>query len=175
MANSVLEILQTITPYFGFITSVLFYICPISLIYLLHNKMVTIQNSSCLGIIGSLINCTLWFTWGLASYVVGPKINFEPLDFCNLIGAILSLIYLTIYCYHYTKGFNWYLLFYLFSLYDITFEIVYFEIELLQGDSKLYDLKNTIISWIASVFNIIMYITPGINMVFNYFILLCCR
>lgn len=163
MVNKAIQILQTITPYFGFVTSVLFYICPIFLIYLLQTKQQKIENSSCLGIIASLINCTLWFTWGFAPYVMQKKDYFEMLDFCNLIGGVLSLIFLSIYCYHYTKGYNVYLLFYLFSLFDITFEIVYFEIEFSKGDS--FKTKEKIISWIAAVFNIIMYITPGVNIV----------
>lgn len=149
--------MSDILGYISFVASLIFYLSPSLLLFQLISQKVKIQETSFFAISCALSNGILW---SIIRYLTGDK-NF---DWCNLIGSILCFFYLIIYLYYYSKGNTIKYILYLFTLVDLIFECCFIEHDII----KQSDGGETLVKIIASIFNVLMYITPGFY-IFRFF------
>lgn len=153
------EILVTIFGYCGFATAILFFLAPGAVIYGLNKGSIKIKSISGLSIISCYFNCALW-TFSSAVLNGNDPGDLQYLGLCNYSGMLICFIWIVIYLYHFTSKKILKFVVYTFTIIDITIEllIVYFISK--KNESKTI---NTIMTNIATVFNILMYLNPGLN------------
>lgn len=153
------NLLTTIFGYCGFTTAILFFLAPGTVIYGLNKGSVQINSISGLSIISCYFNCAIW-TFSSAILRENDKDALQYLGYCNYSGMLISFIWTVIYLYHFTSKKILKFVVYTFTIVDITIEalIVYF-ISKANGSETI----NTIMTYIATVFNILMYLNPGLN------------
>ena len=147
---------------FTYISSILFSFSQSYIIYTVKKKgNIGLKNTSCFSIICCLIYELIWFT----NYKY--KKENDNICWCYLIGACFSFIWIVFYLFYYSKENKdpkkkiLYLVLYLFTIADIVAEVCYIEYDLVDNQ------KETLGKIIACIFNVLMYITPGLN-IFNF-------
>ena len=139
----------------AFISSILFSLSQATLIHICQKSQIYGTNfTSPFSIISCLAYEVIWLEFYL-------KNEDNNICWCYLSGACLSYIWIVIYFIYYSKKNEksrlWFIFLYIFTITDIVVEICYIENDLLENN------KNTTIRMIASFFNILMYISPGLN------------
>lgn len=142
--------------YVGFLCTAIFYSSPCSLIYELVYKGAKVENTSFFVIIWGLIHAILWFTFGI---VTGNELEI----WSNFIGSLLCLIWLVIYLYFYANKNTIRYSLYVFTLIDVIFEIGFIEYDFLVSESFSFETKDISLRTFASVLNVMMFFTPGLN------------
>lgn len=142
--------------YIGFVTTAFFYTSPCTLIYDLIYTDTPVEMTSFFVIVIALIHSILWFTFGLVNY-------YELEIWSNFIGTVLCLIWLIIYLYFYSKkNLIKYSIFVFFAI-DVVFEIGIIEYDFLTSDKYSNRYKENILRVFASIVNVLMFFTPGLN------------
>ena len=156
--------MSDIVSVFAFISTIFFSISQIYIIYLVkRNLKEGLKMTSSFSILSCLIYQLVWFIY----YKIKEDKN---ICWCYFVGVIFSFIWISIYLYFYSKEMqnkNLYFFLYIFMISDLIFEIWFIERDILNYDESSKARKN-IVKIISNVFNVLMYITPGINL-FKFF------
>lgn len=142
--------------YVGFLFTAVFYSSPCSLIYQLLYKKTKVEHTSLFILVCGLVHAILWFTFGI---VTGNELEI----WSNFIGSLLCLIWLVIYLYFYANKNTIRYTLYVFTLIDVIFEIGFIEYDFLVSESLTYETKDIVLRSLASVLNVLMFFTPGMN------------
>ena len=149
---------------FAFISTIIFSISQIYIIYLVkRNLKEGLKMTSSFSILSCLFSQLIWYVY----YERKDKITIR---WCYLVGAIFSFIWMSSYLFFYSKEMknkNLYLFLYIFTILDLIFEITFIEIDTLNKNNHNETRKKTV-NILASIFNVLMYITPGAN-IFKFF------
>lgn len=145
---------------FASITTILFSIIQGDIIYTVKkNKSIGIKNTSSFSITSNLINQFMLFLY----FYIFKK---DFLVWFLLTGVIISFLWDATYLYYYYKDNKkakfYHFIMYLFAISDLIFEIWLIENDLLTVEKDL-DIKKIHIIAVNSIFNILMYINPGLN------------
>ena len=144
------------------ISNLLFYISPYSIFLLLFFKKMELENISSFTILCALIRATLCFTFENQN-----EDNF--LSFCYVICVILCFFWFVIYLFLYKeakKNKSKYII-YISTIGNIIFELFFIENDIISSSNKNEDTfdKKKMIEYTATIFEILMYISPGLNFV----------
>lgn len=165
--------------FFGFITSILFFLSPIIEIVLLFLGRRQIDHLSFLPILCMFANCALWFLSSLTLLLRNdPNASVNPLDYCNLVGGCFCLIWGVIIIYKKDSNTVRFLVSIILFL-GVTVGVLVAEYYMIYKDSTQQTCE-IIIRWVASICNVLMYFSPGLNAVklikdkdFNYISIEC--
>ena len=146
---------------FASITTILFSIIQGDIIYTVKkNQSIGIKNTSSFSITSCLINHFMLFLY----YFIFQK---DFLVWFLLTGVIISFLWDGTYLYYYYKDNKkakfYHFIMYLFAISDLIFEIWLIEYDLLNEEKEDIDIKKIHIIAVNSIFNILMYINPGLN------------
>lgn len=148
----------------AFISTIFFSISQIYILYLVkRNVKKGIKMTSSFSILSCLIYQVIWFFY----YKIKEDKNIQ---WCYFVGIIFSYIWMSIYLFFYSKEMqnkNIYIFLYIFIISDLIFEIWFIEKDILENDENIKRRKN-LIRIISCFFNVLMYITPGLNL-FKFF------
>ena len=145
---------------FGFITSVIYYLSPIQFLYNLNQKLLDEYYVSYFSLGCLYFNGLFFFFYSVA---MKEEKKIVPMEFCNLIGALVCFIYTFYYIkaiYEGIKRIIYFLLFILGSFIAIILEL--FIINLCINYN--YTLLKSIFFYFLSIFNIMMYFPIGFNL-----------
>ena len=150
---NVFDTISTISSWIGTITAVIFYIAPGFIIYGLYLKKLPVEAVSGVAIISCFFNCYIW--------VISVE-YYEAIVWCNFIGALFCFIWSVMYFYYATRPTKNNFLYgvYLFTILDVSIELLLLYWFTGQGQGEE---KQPIVKYIAVLFNIFMYLTPGVN------------
>ena len=81
----------------GFITQLLYILTPIAFVIQLKNGVLRYERVSIFGLLS--LYCTAFIYFWTSIYKIKEGADIDPLDFCNLVGFYLGLVYLLIYIY----------------------------------------------------------------------------
>ena len=162
--------LLDILDYICFFSAIIYTLVPAIFLYILQLKLFNEESLSILGILFMYCNAFLYFVQSACN---SNKI--EVMDFCNLAGAYLSLIYLFLYLKHLfykTEKQKFFIFMTIIILAStLAFCIEYFT----RDDNNAFK----IIEWVGVLFNILEYLPIGFNLFYllknkisNTFILL---
>lgn len=84
--------------FLGFVTSLLYNLTPIAFMFQLKHGVLKHERISIIAFISIYCNCFVYFL--LSAFHTKPNQKIEPIDFCNLVGAYLGLVYIIFYTYH---------------------------------------------------------------------------
>ena len=146
---------------FAFVSSILFSLSQSYIIYnIKKNKGIVLKNTSSFSIISCLIYQLIWFIY--------YKRESKNICWCYFVGIIFSFSWISIYLFYYSKENqerkNLYFFIYIFIILDLIFEIWFIETDILNSNKEIL-LRNNVVKIFASIFNILMYNTPGLNIV----------
>ena len=144
---------------FAFTSSIIFSLSQSYIVYnIKRNKRIALKNISSLSIISCLIYQLMWFI-----FYSEERSNIR---WCYFVGIIFSFSWLSIYLFYYSKENqkrnNIYFLIYIFIILDLIFEIWFIENDILNNKNENLISKN-VVKILSSIFNILMYNTPGLN------------
>ncbi len=137
--------------------SLLYYFFPpFQFIIQLNQKILNKEYISCFSLFALFLNGTLFFIYSVKT---GANDNFDYIEFCNLIGALLSFIFITCYYYNIYEGekIKIFLSIFTFTLGSILLILICF--------IQKNDIVKDIIFYFANIANIIMYISIGFNVI----------
>ena len=148
------------------ITTILFSIIQGDIIYTVKKRQnIGIKNTSSFSITSCLINQFMLFL-----YLFNLKNDF--LAWFLFTGVIISFIWDGTYLYYYYKDNKkakyYHLIMYIFAIADLIFEIWLIENDLLTDNSD-EEIKRNHIKVVNSIFDVLMYINPGLN-IFKFLI-----
>lgn len=159
--------------FFGFLSSVLLSLTPIIQIIALISKQINIEIVNLFPLICLYANCGLFFFQQLIIIIQKKSESGQSLpilQYCNLIGFCLSLVWCIIIIYY--QNIKSKLHFWLYVLLLIVATVIGITVEFLMKELSFY---KTFINIIASIFNVLMYLSCGLNTVnlfrtknFNY-------
>lgn len=99
---------EDILHFFCFITQVLYNLIPITFIYQLFYGVIKRERASVIGLTFLYLNGFIYFWTSIFHYNYNDDFSkTNPLDFCNLIGFFLGLIYFIVYHYFFYFHKNW--------------------------------------------------------------------
>lgn len=131
----------------GSTLALFFFLTPGVLMYSLHKRTVEPSKVPYVIMMANIMNCVLWFAYGL-------QIKNLSVWLCNMVGGILNLIWISIFwCYFFQKlAQQFFTIVGTFIFTGAVFAIFYYaiNIEIVSGIT-------------ACVFNVIMYAAPGQN------------
>jgi hypothetical protein len=145
---------------FSFITSVIYYFSPIQFIYNLNQKLLDEYYVSYFSLGCLYFNGLFFFFYSVA---MKEEKKIVPMEFCNLIGALICFIYTFYYIkaiYEGIKRIIYFLLFILGSFIAIFLELVIINL----CRKKNHTLLKRIFFYFLSIFNIMMYFPIGFNL-----------
>ena len=149
--------------FFGFFSQILYNLVPIAFLYQLKNGVLKKERLSIVGILCLYGNAFIYF-W-LSLFHKKEDADIDPLDFCNLAGGYLGLIYLIIYIYYLyfkkNKKFGLILWFILIAVSGSVFLWIMYTVDE-DDDNKWVD----VFDWIGVIFNVLENLPLGFNMVF---------
>lgn len=156
----------------GFLSSVLLSITPAIQIFALVSKKINVDIINLFPLICLYTNCGLFFFQQLLLILNNTEQSstLPILNYCNLIGFCFSLIWCIIVIYY--KNIKNKMYFYIYVLLFIVATALAVAIEYLMKGLSMYQ---TFFNIIASIFNVLMYLSSGFNTVnlfrmknFNY-------
>jgi uncharacterized protein with PQ loop repeat len=157
------NIIATILAICGCVTGGIFFIAHGLIVYKLYKDAKTITQTSAMGMFTTYLGSLLWMTT-IILLKFGSKLFevYQIFFFYNLFGVFFNFCWNIIYVYYFTLGKGKYVrIVYYIALINITFEAIYFIYDGLKDKTNSF----TIGGWIAGAFNILMYITPGFNII----------
>jgi amino acid permease len=146
----------------GFITSILYNLIPMAFLYQLKHKVIKLERVSIISLLSLYCNGQLYFFVSLFHGQADNKV--KPMDYCNLVGFLLGLIYVSIYLYiiYYEENAK---KFYLFMLLIIgcsgAFIILVWQVIKAENNFWIYFLK-----YLGVLFNILENLPLGFNIIF---------
>ena len=165
--------------FFGFFTSILFFLSPVIQIVLLFLGRRLIDHLSFLPILCMFANCALWFLSSLTLLLRNdPTASVDPLDYCNLVGGCFCLIWGVIIIYKKNSN-RIHFLISIILFFGVTVGVLVSEYYMIYSDSTKKTCE-IIVRWVASTCNVLMYFSPGLNVLklikekdFNYIAIEC--
>lgn len=145
----------------GFFTQILYILTPITFIIQLKSGVIKEERVSIFALLSLYCNAYIYFFTSLYKIKEGADIN--PLDFCNLAGAYLGLVYLLIYIYfvHFLskkiKGLIYMGILIVSSI--IVWIIIKFTVE--EGNAA-----DKIFNWLGVIFNVTEYFPMGFDIIY---------
>jgi uncharacterized protein with PQ loop repeat len=140
-----------------FVISLIYYFFPpFQFIIQLNQKILNKEYISCFSLFALFLNGTLFFIYSVKK---GLNKNFDYIEFCNLIGALLSFIFITCYYYNIYEGekLKIFLSIFTFTLGSILLILICY--------IQKKKIVNEIIFYFANIANVIMYISMGFNVI----------
>ena len=148
--------------FFGFITQILYSFVPILFIIQLKNNMLKKERLSCIALISLYANAFIYF-W-VSIYRISEDGEIDSLDFANMTGWYLGLIYVIIYFYYYFFKENKLKFFIYISVLVLVslgvFLIICFTIK------PEDNIARKIFNWLGIIFNILENLPMGFNIVY---------
>lgn len=144
----------------GFITQILYILTPIAFVIQLKNGVLKHERVSIFGLLSLYCNAFIYF-W--TSIKKRETSDIDPLDFSNMAGFYLGLIYLLFYIYivHFKKNKKFGLIYIGILVLGsvIVFLIIYFTVE----KENVWD---KIFNWLGVIFNVTEYFPLGFSIIF---------
>lgn len=144
----------------GFITQIFYILTPITFALQLKNKVLNYERVSIFGLLSLYCNAFIYF-W--TSIYKRESSKIDPLDFCNLAGFYLGLVYLLIYLYFIHFKINKKLgLIYIAILIVgsvIVWVIIFCTVEKDNPADKIF-------SWFGVIFNVLEYLPLGFDIIY---------
>ena len=149
--------------FFGFFSQILYNLVPIAFLYQLKNGVLKRERLSIVGILCLYGNAFIYF-W-LSLFHKKEDSDIDPLDFCNLAGGYLGLIYVIIYIYYLyfkkNKKFGLILWFMVIVVSGSVFLWIMSTVDE-DDDNKWVD----VFDWIGVIFNVLENLPLGFSMAF---------
>ena len=145
----------------GFITQLLYILTPIAFVIQLKNGVLRYERVSIFGLLS--LYCTAFIYFWTSIYKIKEGADIDPLDFCNLVGFYLGLVYLLIYIYfiylkdNKKKGILYMSILIVASL--IVWIIIKFTV-------KKDNVGDRIFSWLGVIFNVAEYFPLGFSIIY---------
>ena len=154
--------LQTLLGVLSFACSIFFYLSPISLLYQIIKNKQKIESTSCFVVFCMLFNGTVWFFYCVYSELEEGDFNY--LKWCNFGGMVLSFLVLLVYLFlEYGESVGMYMI-YIFNVCNLIFEVYWLTYDYINNKKFSKEFVCKVIRNIASVFNVAMYVTPGLKL-----------
>lgn len=144
------EIFLVLVEILGGVTGIIFYFSPVVVIYGLVSGVIDIKRVSGLSFIACFYNCVIWSADG--------KLSSNAISFVNYLGGLFSYIWSVIYLFYYSSENKLKRMVYIFTLTDVAIEFILFVQYSNNKDEVEYFLN-----YFAAIFNIFMYLSPGLN------------
>ena len=146
---------------FGFFTQILYLLTPIAFIIQLKNRVLHEERVSIFCLLSMYSNAFIYF-W-TSAYKVDVGADIKPMDFCNLAGFYLGLIYLILYIYFvYYKSSKKKFIIVLVAIVVVSvaiFLIIKFTI-------KKGNIVDIIFNWFGVIFNVLEYFPIGFSVIY---------
>lgn len=153
--------IETIFGLIGIGTGAFFYIVPVFTIYNLKKGTVDVEETSGMRMFSSFICSFLW----IVPSILKEEIRNNYFFYCNCLGALLNFCWTILYLYYFTKNNKFRYSIYIIAVIDIIIEISLFEWDLHRHIMNDQDKLILNCKWVAAGFNIMMYFTPGLNVI----------
>lgn len=153
--------IETIFGLIGIGTGAFFYIVPVFTIYNLKKGTVDVAETSGMRMFSSFICSFLW----IVPSILKEEIRNNYFFYCNCLGALLNFCWTILYLYYFTKNNKFRYSIYIIAVIDIIIEISLFEWDLHRHIMNDQDKLILNCKWVAAGFNIMMYFTPGLNVI----------
>ena len=147
---------------FGFFTQILYNLTPILFVIQLKSGVIKHERTSIFGLLSLYCNAAVYFFTSMENKV---KEDIQPIDYANLTGTYLGLVYLIIYIYYIhfkkdkMKGIIYIAIIVLSSV--VVFIIIHFTVE--EGN-----ISDKIFKWIGVVFNVTEYFPLGFSIIYIF-------
>ena len=148
--------LLKILDYICFFSAIIYTLVPAIFLYILQLKLFNEDSLSILGILFMYSNAFIYFVLSACN-----SKEIQVMDFCNLAGAYLSLIYLFLYLKHLFYKTEKQKIFIFMSIIILT-SVLVFLVEYFTKKEKSIKL----IEWIGVIFNILEYLPIGFNLLY---------
>ena len=149
----------------GIITGTIFYITPLFVIYNLNKGRINVDKTSGMGMFFSLISSLLWMMPIILEKSPQNGIHSYLFFFiCNCLGCLLNFCWTILYLYYFTKNNNFRYFIYIIAVVDVIAEIAFIESDQMNNFKDKATLIK-IYKYIAASFNIMMYFSPGLNII----------
>ena len=145
-----------ILDYICFFSGIIYTLVPAIFLYILQLKLFNEESPSILGILFMYSNAFIYFVLSACD-----SKEIQVMDFCNLAGAYLSLIYLFLYLKHLFYKTEKQKIFIFMSIIILT-SVLVFLVEYFTKKEKSIKL----IEWIGVIFNILEYLPIGFNLLY---------
>ena len=139
-----------------FFSAIIYTLVPAIFLYILQLKLFNEDSLSILGILFMYSNAFIYFVLSACN-----SKEIQVMDFCNLAGAYLSLIYLFLYLKHLFYKTEKQKIFIFMSIIILT-SVLVFLVEYFTKKEKSIKL----IEWIGVIFNILEYLPIGFNLLY---------
>ena len=145
----------------GFFTQLFYILTPIAFVIQLKNGVLHYERVSIFGLLSLYCNGFIYFWTSIYKIEEGADIN--PLDFCNLVGFYLGLVYLIIYLYfiyfktNKKKGIIYISILVVSSI--LVWIIIKFTV-------KKDNIGDKIFSWLGVIFNVTEYFPLGFSIIY---------
>ena len=151
----------------GIITGTIFYITPLFVIYNLNKGRINVDKTSGMGMFFSLISSLLWMMPIILEDSDKKDIKSSYIFFfiCNCLGCLLNFCWTILYLYYFTKNNNFRYFIYIIAVVDVIAEIAFIESDQMNYFKESKDTLIKIYKCIAASFNIMMYFSPGLNII----------
>lgn len=162
---------QDIESFIGLITSILFSISPIFTIVSLIKKIRNHNDVSFFLYFCMFLNSLIFFVSSLCKLLnhdnTSSILNVHPMDYSNLIGSCLCYIWCIIVLYYRYNNDNkrLFTVLYITLFTALTIVIVVVEYIMVRHNEEL---STTVFDVIGSVINVLMYVSPGLNVVYLF-------
>lgn len=145
----------------GFFTQIFYTLTPIAFVIQLKNNVLKRERVSIFGLLSMYSNAFIYFWTSIYKIPSGKDV--DPLDFCNLAGFYLGLIYLIIYIYYVHFKVNK-----VFGIYYISILIVgslgvWLIVKYTVEPNNVWD---KIFNWMGVVFNVLEYFPLGFSIIY---------
>ena len=147
----------------GFITSLLYYLTPILLLFNPYRKLIDKKYLSYFSLVALYLNGLLYFTYCFANRK-NPNQTISTLEFCNLIGTFLGFFFLLKYINFVYKE-NTRLILIIFLIFCSLFLILVEYLIIVLCINNNYSIIKDIIFYSISVINVLMYFPIGFNII----------
>ena len=149
----------------GIITGTIFYITPLFVIYNLNKGRINVDKTSGMGMFFSLISSLLWMMPIILEKSPQNGIHSYLFFFiCNCLGCLLNFCWTILYLYYFTKNNSFRYFIYIIAVVDVIAEIAFIESDQMNNFKDKATLIK-IYKYIAASFNIMMYFSPGLNII----------
>lgn len=145
----------------GFIAQILYVLTPIIFIIQLKNRVLHEERVSIFCLLSMYSNAFVYFWTSAYKVQVGADIN--PMDFCNLAGFYLGLIYLILYLYFvYFKSNKKKFIIFLVVIVVVSVAVWL----IIKFTVKKDNIADKIFNWIGVVFNVLEYFPIGFSIIY---------
>ena len=145
----------------GFFTQIFYILTPIALMFQLKSGVIKYERVSIFALLSLYCNAFIYFFTSL--YKIKKDADINPLDFCNLAGAYLGLVYLIMYIFfvhlktNKIKGMMYIVILVISSI--VVWLIIKYTVE--EGN-----VADKIFNWLGVIFNVTEYFPMGFDIIY---------